>query len=247
MADIIQAPSSVALTEAWHEIQKTNLYMYQRVDSHETNQLLKALGRGSYFVVKGFKLALFKTTINGLQTCVARLTPGILVQDFTVIDFIQPLKELKQYIYVKVFDENDEPHAGQIFKIGSRYYHGTIGDGIQARPTYSTISAINLKTGNTNNFKTLYRLTLTSSYNSSNNNIIDLNNIIVDDFRFNISSSGMTNSDPTDEKDDYFPSADQIIDDTTIDKAEELDEESFENLQTRSSSLMWSIVMGNAF
>ena len=230
MAKIIEAPTSVALTEAWHEVQKTNIYMFQKIDSYETNQLLKALGKGSYFVVRGFNLALFKIQINNIWTCVARLTPGILVQDFTVIDYLQPMKELGQYIYVKVFDEHDAPSANTEYKIGSRYYHGTYGDGINARPTYSTISAINYtKNENQTNFKTFYRITLDPNYPTDHS--VDLDHLIIQDFRFHVSPK--TNSDPTDDPDKYSG---------IFDEDENADD--INQFQSRSNSLLWALVFG---
>lgn len=268
MAKIVNAPQILQLTEDWSEIQYTNLHYYHPLKSEEVNKMLKAIGKGSFFVVRGFKLALFKTVIDGIETCVARLTPGILVQDFTVIDFIQKLKEDKRYIYVKLFDEEDDPSPGKIFKLGSLYYHGTIGDGIRRRATYSQLKSINIHTKNQTNFRTLYRITLNSNYGSSGETI-DLDNIVVDDFRF-----PPIHIDPTDPEDPYYPNAensikvnpDDISDDTSqtddgstttiTDTTDELsdsvvndssseDDIDYMDCISRSNSIMWSLVFNS--
>jgi len=75
MAKIINAPQILQITEDWSEIQYTNLHYYHPLKSEEVNKMLKAMGKGSFFVVRGFKLAIFKTIIDNIETCVARLTP----------------------------------------------------------------------------------------------------------------------------------------------------------------------------
>ena len=73
----IKPPDNFTLTSNWHDIQFTNLHQYHAHVSQEYNKLLKAHGRGSFFIIKGFKVGLFKSIINGKETCVARLTQGI--------------------------------------------------------------------------------------------------------------------------------------------------------------------------
>ena len=257
MSLIVEKPKILQMTEEWYDIQYTNLHYYHSLKSEEFNKILKAFGKGSFFVVRGFKLAIFKDTIDGVESCIARLTPGLLVQDFTVIDFVQRLKEDKKYIYVKLFDIHDDLLPGKIFKLGSRYYHGTLGDGIRRTATYSTIESISINAKNQNNFRTFYRITLGPNYTP---NTIDLENVTVDDFRF-----PPFNKEVTDEKDPWDPSADDVIkvnpddpdptpssgssttpttpttDNNYIDSISE-DDVDYVDLLSRSNSINWSLV-----
>ena len=264
MSLIVEKPKVLQLTDDWYDIQYTNLHYYHTMKSEEFNKLLKAFGRGSFFIIRGFKLAIFKDTVDGVDSCIARLTPGALVQDFTIIDFVQQLKESKKYIYVKLFDIHDDLLPGKIFKLGSRYFHGTIGDGIRRTATYSTIESISINARNQNNFRTFYRITLGPNYTR---NTIDLNNIVVDDFRF-----PPINKETTDEIDPWEPSADNVIkvnpDDvdntnnsssssstitnstnniTDISYKDSISEDDVDyvNLLSRSNSMTWSLVFGN--
>ena len=200
----VQAPKSLVLTTDWHAIQYTHLHQYHANISQEYNKELKALGRGSHFVVSGFKVGLFSAVCNGKFACIARLTPGILVHDWTIIDYVQPMKTFKRYIYVMLFDEDDDPRPNQVYKLGTRYYHGMYGDGIDAVPTYSIIQALHESEDRTN-FRTLYSFTLNSDY-GKNGNIIDIPNIDFEDFRF-----PPNDTDPSDPKDPWYPSADDVI------------------------------------
>lgn len=258
MANIIEAPEILQLTTNWSDIQYTNLHYYHPIKSDEVNKLLKAFGRGSFFVVRGFKIAIFKDIVDGVEACIARLTPGILVHDFTIIDYIQRLKEEKKFIYVKLFDETDDPSPGKIFKLGSRYYHGTLGDGIRSAATYDVLESINIHERYQYNFRTLYRITLGKNY-GSNGSIIDLDNIIIDDLRF-----PPTNVEVSDEVDPYLPNAEDVIkmnpDDNSVQPTDPISDTTDEvsdsktvesgaitdvdyiDLLSRSNSLMWSIV-----
>lgn len=260
MSVIVEKPKVLQLTDNWVDIQHTNLHYYHPLKSEEFNKILKAFGRGSFFVIRGFKIAIFKDTVDGYESCIARLTPGMLVQDFTVIDYIQQLKQDKKYIYVKLFDTRDTLLPGNIFKLGSRYYHGTIGDGIRRMATYSTIECLNINSSKINNFRTFYRITLGPNYTS---NTIDLENIIIDDFRF-----PPINKEFTDERDPWEPNAEGFIkvnpddedptsstgtitnpttdivsDPTYMDTTSE-DDMDYINLVSRSNSIMWSMVFG---
>ena len=256
MSYIVDKPKVLQLTDNWYDIQHTNIHFFHALKSEEVNKLLKSFGRGSFFVVRGFKLAIFKDTVDGVEACIARLTPGILVQDFTVIDFVQQLKQAKKYIYVKLFDLHDSVMPGNIFKLGSRYFHGTLGDGIRRTSTYSTIESIPINSRNQSNFRTFYRITLGENYQA---NTIDLDNIIIDDFRF-----PPINKEVTDEIDPWEPNAediikvnpDDIIPGTITSPTDEItdsmykentieDDMDYINLVSRSNSMTWSIVFGS--
>ena len=115
----------------------------------------------------------------------------------------------------------------------------------------------------TNNFRTFYRITLGPNYTK---NTIDLNNIVVDDFRF-----PPINKETTDEIDPWEPSADNVIkvnpddvdntnsssssstitnstnDITDISYKDSISEDDVDyvNLLSRSNSMTWSLVFGN--
>lgn len=230
----VTAPDNFEITDNWHAIQFTTLHRGQPNISYEFNKMLKSFGRGSSFVVSGFNLGLFEATVNGKKSCIARITPGILVQDFTVIDFVQAAKENKKYIYVKVFDEDYKPLPGQVFKVGSRYKHGTMGDGIDARPSFSTIISL-YETEDRANFKTLYSLSLNSNYGSGNKKI-DIDNIDVEDFRF-----PPADRDPTDPTDNWSANITPVI--NYENNSEILRDDDYENIIARSRSIMWSLAL----
>ena len=202
----IQAPKNILLTSDWHAIQYTHLHQYHPNISQEYNKSLKAFGRGSHFVISGFILGVFSGVVNGKFTCIARLTPGILVHDWTIIDFVQPLKTFKRNIYIKIFDEDDEPRPKQVYKLGSRYYHGMYGDGIDAIPTYAILQCLR-DTEDRTNFRTMYSFTLNDDY-GKNGDIIDIPNIEVEDFRF-----PPNDTDPTDPIDPWKPDIPPFPDD----------------------------------
>jgi hypothetical protein len=189
MALAIPIPDYYSMTTNWWEIQEDNLNMFSKDSSKDTNKLLKALGKGSFFVVYGFQLGLFVDIVDGKKTLMAELRPGIYVHDFTVIDYASILRPLEQNIYIKVFDEDDMPAPTQIYRIGSKYYHGIVGDGIEARPTYSTLVALSGTPSTTSSsskfdhFRTFHRLTL-NEYYGSNGDVIDLDNIDTEDERY---------------------------------------------------------------
>lgn len=230
MVNIIEAPNVFDVTNNWTDIQHTTLHQNQAINSNETNKLLKSFGMGSFFITKGFNLSLFTAKVDNVMSCIARLTPGIYVQDWTVIDYVQILKPLKQYIYVKVFDLNDYPMPGRIFRLGSRYYHGLIGDGIDSRPTYSKFESIS-ENGDNVDFKTFYRFTLSSSY-PIQSDTIDLTKINIDDLRFY-----PNNVDSLDIVDPWDP--DISYDDESEEKSNTFN---YNEAYSRTQSLMWSIV-----
>lgn len=234
----IPVPDSFQLTNNWYSIQYTNLHQHHANVSQEYNKLLKAHGRGSFFIIKGFKLGLFKATLNGIETCIAKLTPGIYVHDWTIIDYVQPLKKSGLPIYIKVFDETDLPGPKHIYKIGSRYYHGVYGDGINAVPTYSILQSIRGVDDHTN-FRTFYRLSLTDLY-GSNGDKIDIDNINVDDFRF--PPNDKDPSDPDDPWDPHSPNDNGNGGGSGGNATEDLD---YTTLVARSQAITWSIVMDN--
>lgn len=231
----ITAPESFELTTNWHAIQYTNIRYNQPNVSQEYNRILKAFGRGSSFVVNGFKLGLFKATLNDEECLIARITPGILIQDWTVIDFVQHAKQYKDFLYVKVFGAKDKPLPKQAYKIGCRYYHGIYGDGLEAMPTYGILESL-YETKDRANFKTLYSLYLNSGY-GSNGETIDIEHIDVDDFRF-----PPLDRDPTDPIDPWYPTADNEINrehDPYIEP-----EDDYPTQTARSQAIMWSLIMG---
>ena len=184
------------------------------------------MGRGSYFVITGFKLGLFKSVINGKEACIAQLTRGQYVQDFTVIDYLYPLRQRNQkYIYMKLFDEDDLPKSKQIYYLGSRYYHGIIGDGINAMPTYSKFEVLK-SNQDKDNFRTFYKFVLTDDYGSEGE-IIDIPNINVEDFRF-----PPNDFEPSDHPDPWAPDRDN----------DETEEDDYTTLIARSQALLWSFV-----
>lgn len=234
MANIIDAPNIFDITDNWYDIQYTTLHQNQAINSNETNKLLKSFGMGSFFVIKGFKLSLFTVKINNVMSCVARLTPGIYVQDWTIIDYVQKLKPLKEYIYVKVFDLSDFPTPGRIFRVGSRYFHGLIGDGIDSRPTYSKIESIN-ENGDINDFRTFYRISCSSNY-PLNSNTIDLSKVIIEDLRFY-----PNNHDDMDQTDPYDPDIDYDSN-PEDDNARDVNSINYSEASARTHALMWSII-----
>lgn len=245
----VRAPDVLELTNNWHEIQYTNLHQYHPHSSQEYNKLLKSMARGSYFVVNGFRLGLFSAIVDGgYEACIARLTPGILVHDWTVIDFVQPMKSFRKYIYIKLFDERDRPAPKLVYKLGSRYYHGMYGDGIDAIPTYDILQCIP-STDDRTNFRTMYSLSLNDLY-GQDGSVIDIENIEVEDFRY-----PPNDVDPTDPIDPWYPSADKYIllnpdpqndPDSPVsgeEEEEEPDDYDYTTLIARSQSLMWSMVV----
>ena len=232
--DPIIGPQNLELTTDWYQIQQTNLHYYHPHISQEANKLLKTFGKGSFFIVSGFKLALFKAIVNGKQSCIARLTPGIYVQDFTVIDYTYPLRKLNKFIYVKLFDEDDQPLPKQIYKLGSRYYHGILGDGINAVPTYSIIQSLK-HTADRTNFRTFYSLRLTDEY-GSDGQIIDIPNIEIEDFRF-----PPNDTDPTDDPDPWDPNFHP--DDPNNPEDDEPEDDDYTTLIARSQAILWSMVV----
>lgn len=231
----INPPTSFTLTNNWHDIQFTNLHQYHAHVSQEYNKLLKAHGRGSFFIIKGFKLGLFKATINGKETLVARLTPGIYVHDWTIIDYVQPMRKSRLFIYIKVFDEDDHPAPRQVYKIGSFYYHGIYGDGINACPTYSIIKSIKGSDDHTN-FRTFYRLTLGDDYGQ--NGKIDIPNINVDDF-----TTPPNDKDPTDPEDPWNPIPNPDDPTNPQDPEDDPDAMDYVTIIARSTSLLWAMVV----
>lgn len=225
MAIAIPEPSNYQLTTNWWDIQKTNIHQFQVDISLEHDKLLKAHGRGSFFVIFGYKLGLFKVVINGKWTLMAQLTPGMHVHDFTVIDYKEILGAQAKKIYIKCFDEDDNPTPHKVYKIGSWYYHGTIGDGIDARPTYSILKCVKA-TDDLTNFRTFYRLTLSTAY-GANGDAIDIPEINVDDFRF-----PPKDGDPTDPVDPWEPA----------DSGE--DEIDYYTSIARSQAIKWAYVLG---
>lgn len=235
----IIGPQNLELTSNWYDIQHTNLHYYHPHISQEANKLLKSFGKGSYFVIAGYKLALFNAIVNSKQTCIARLTPGIHVQDFTVIDFTYPMRKLNKFIYIELFNEDDQPVPKQVYYLGSRYYHGIIGDGINAQPTYSIIQTLKFGADKTN-FRTFYRLTLDDEY-GSNGQIIDIPHIIIEDFRFPPNDTEPT--DPLDPwKPPFIPS-----DPNNPEDDENSDEDDYTTLIARSQSIMWSMALNNNY
>lgn len=219
---------STALTTNWWEIQTTHIYEDSPVSSDEHNRLLKAFGRGKQFVVIGFgDIELYYENIvpgdvnTRVDALVVSMNPGIAVQDYTVLDFIGPMKAkhtdpLK--IYIHGFTTREPLVTGLIYDVGIRYRHGTIGDGIGRMPTYGVIESI-LSTADHSNFQVLYRLKLCEGYIP---NVIDVPHINVDDYR---NQPIYPPVDPWDPDDPNYPP------ETPIDDPED-------------EALMWALVFG---
>ena len=234
MTNIIDAPNVFSITNNWYDIQYTTLHQNVAINSNETNKLLKSFGMGSFFIIKGFNISLFSTKINNVASCVARLTPGIYVHDWTIIDYVQKLKPLKEYIYVKVFDLSNDPMPQKTFRIGSRYYHGLIGDGIDSQPTYSKIECID-KNGDNIDFRTFFKITCSDSY-PIHSNIIHLDKLIIEDLRFY-----PNNVDELDLVDPWNP---DITYDSNPenDGARNINSFNYSEASARTHALMWSII-----
>lgn len=125
-------------TISFESIQSTAVYQHDAVKSDEVNKLIRSLGVGSNFLSSNFDMTLTLETFGAISNLYAQLTPGIFVQDNTVINFEDHMPKTDN-INIKLWSTSTAPGAGAIYYIGSQYYHGTYGDGINAKPTYATI------------------------------------------------------------------------------------------------------------
>ena len=135
------------------------------------------------------------------------------------------LKNRDKYIYVPLFSEDDQPLPKQIYYLGSRYYHGILGDGINAMPTYSILQCLKYGADKTN-FRTFYKLILGDEY-GSDGQVIDIPNIIIEDWRF-----PPNDEEPTDPPDPWKPPFPE----------DEDEEDDYTTLVARSQAIMWSFV-----
>ena len=139
--------------------------------SSEANKLLRAFGIGRDFICSGFEMSL-ELVESTTYAVYAVLTPGIYVQDTTVIDFQD---STSNNINLKLYSASNLPGPGTVIYVGSQYYHGTVGDGIDAVPTYATLLKTQSLTSYAN-FTPFYKITILSGFDG----IKDLTNIQIE-------------------------------------------------------------------
>lgn len=177
-------------TESYLEsMQTTSLYEHNSLKSNEINRLVESIGVGKNYIASNFDLS-FVVSNDASPILYAVLTPGIVVQDYTVINFqdkFNALKTTKTYektINIEIERSNVTYHNYSTF-IGCDYHHGTFGDGINAKATYATIR--NLQWLGTSNkfgdnykyFVPFYKLTFASGHNGVNDSSsIDVERVI---------------------------------------------------------------------
>ena len=144
MSDVI-----ISNTTNFEDIQTTSLYEHNSLKSNEINRLVEAVGVGKNYIASNFDLS-FSTGIytqNNVEISAlyAILTPGIIVQDYTVINFqdhfssVVSASQFDKTINIELFNENTIPGSNFSRFIGCSYHHGTYGDAINAAPTYASI------------------------------------------------------------------------------------------------------------
>ena len=159
------ATTSPSVTVNFQSIQTTTIYQHNSLKTEEANKLTQMVGVGREYIAGGFELDL-QYYIDGIHnTMYAKLTKGIFVQDDTIINFYNSMEA--DEIVLRVYNAGNVPAAGDFIYIGSQYYHGTIGDGINAIPTYSTILVTRSLTSY-DNFLPFYKLIFLPAYNGIN-------------------------------------------------------------------------------
>lgn len=123
-------------TTNFENLQRTSVYQHEQIKSDSVNQLLKSVCSYPVFISSRMEIEVVKDATT--NTFYASITPGIYVQDNTLINFQNIMKE-KDRILVQL----NLPVKNSSVFIGSSYHHGTISEGINSRPTYATISKCN--------------------------------------------------------------------------------------------------------
>lgn len=160
-------------TVDFESIQTTSVYQHNSLSSTDVNKLVTSLGVGKNFISCNFDLTL--QLVSGYaDTMYAVLTPGVCVQDYTVINF-QDSMEADDLIYIKLYTATNLPGANTSIFIGPQYYHGTYGDGINAKPTYAKILKSTSLTV-TPHFVPWYKLSFLSGFSS----VDDTSNILIE-------------------------------------------------------------------
>ena len=181
-------------TSDFENMQTTSLYQHNALKSNEINRLIENIGVGKNYIASNFDISfIVSDPVSGDNTTpilYAVLTPGIIVQDYTVINFqdeynkINSLNPYDKTINVELLrnDVASSTSSGYSVFIGCSYYHGTYGDAINSSPTYASIIKLRWidstnKFGlNNKHFIPYYKITFNEGYRGIN----DTTNIIVE-------------------------------------------------------------------
>lgn len=176
-------------TSDFENRQTTYLYQHNSLKSNEINRLVESIGIGKNYIASNFDInfAVSEAIENRNESLFVTLTPGIIVQDYTVINFqdyynnVNSINPYDKFINIFICTIDDMVSSGDSLFIGCSYYHGTYGDAINASPTYATIMALKWNSGNGfgldyPHFVPFYKLSFLESYGG----ISDFNNIKVE-------------------------------------------------------------------